>query len=325
MMSQSFCKFSTTWPYAFILLVAALNAHSAPSKAPSPPITYRAAQDSEPAQSSAKYDASSAQQSYVALAGGLYSNALGGALALSKAIEAFSDAPSTTTLEAARSACASARRAYLVTAAFHAYGGPIDGPKSAVRAKGPALSIDKNFNVLERALASNALILQLTNKNTGAAARKSLAAATSALQSDLTFVLKEWDPIRRTSYAQEFLQLEGSEAIGRLLRGLVMQANALSNMPVSAARDDNVNAILSGMHSIWHAQLNKITAPSVNALLVKIDADAAAAVSGALATAQTQANANDPALPATLEKLALAIANAGTRLGVVIATKRLAM
>ena len=319
MTSLSICKGSTTWICTFVLLVAALNAHSASSKAPSPPITYIPAQESDPAHPSAKYDASTVQQSYVALAGGLYSNALGGALALSKATEAFSDAPNTTTLLAARAAWASARSAYLVTAAFRACGGPIDGAKSAVRAEGPELSIDKNFIALERALASNELIFELTKKSTGAAARKTLAAATSALQSDLTFVLKEWDPIRRTSYAQEFLQLEGSEAIGRLLRGLGMQANALSNMPASAARDDHVNAILSGMHSIWHAQLNKITAPSVNALLVKIDPDAAAAVSGALATAQTQANANDPALPATLQKLALAIANAGTRLGVVIA------
>ena len=97
-----------------------------------------------------------------------------------------------------------------------------------------------------------------------------------------------------------------------------MQASALSKRPASAARDDNVHSILSGMNSIWHAQLNKITAPSVNALLANVDPDAAAAVSGALTTARTQANANDPALPATLQKLAVAISNAGTRLGVAI-------
>jgi hypothetical protein len=77
-------------------------------------------------------------------------------------------------------------------------------------------------------------------------------------------------------------------------------------------------AVLAGMHSIWHAQLNKITAPSIESLLFKIDPNAAAAVSSTLASAQTQANAKDPALPTTLQKLALAIANAGTNLGVAI-------
>ena len=249
-----------------------------------------------------KYDASAVQLSYVGLAGGLYSNALGSALALSKTIDVLNDAPSDANLAAARAAWTSARNAYLATQAFRFYGGPIDGPKTERSAAGPELAINTSFSQLERAL----LAFKASNKVRVSAA--------TALQNDLTFVLKEWDPIRRTGYAQEFLQLEDAEAIGRILRGLGTQAVALS----ADTRGVEASAILTGMHSIWHAQLNNITAPSIEALLVKIDANAAAAVSSALATAQTQANAKDPALPATLQKLAEAIANAGTHLGVAI-------
>ncbi len=253
----------------------------------------------------AKYDASAVQQSYVGLAGGLYSNALGAALALSSATEALSKAPDTKALDAARNAWTHARTSYLATAAFRFYGGPIDGPKSANRAAGPELRINNNFRTIEAALW-------------GRSKRDGLNAAATALHNDVAFVLKEWDPIRRTSYAQEFLQLEGPEAIGRLLRGMAAQAIALAKMPANDARGVETVAILSGMHSVWHAQLNKISAPSVEALLLKIDANAATAATTALASAQSQANSKDPALPATLQKLALAIANAGTSFGVAI-------
>jgi len=252
-----------------------------------------------------KYDASAVQLSYVGLAGGLYSNALGAALALSKTIDALNDAPNAQTLAATRSAWTVARTAYLATEAFRFYGGPIDGAKTELRAAGPEIAISTNFRLVE----------QLADKGASSAGqRKTLASAATALHNDVAFVLKEWDPIRRTGYAQEFLQLEGSEAMGRILRGLGTQAAVLAK----DTRGDEASAILTGMHSIWHAQLNNITAPSIEALLVKIDANAAAAVSSALATAQTQANAKDPALPATLQKLAEAIANAGTHLGVAI-------
>ena len=257
----------------------------------------------------AKYDASAVRQSYVGLAGGLYSNTLGAALALSNAIDALNKAPKAETLAAARAAWASARSSYLATEAFRFYGGPIDGSKNESRAAGPQAAIGANFLLLERALAAK------TPGNAGQ--HKALANAATAIHNDVAFVLKEWDPTRRTSYATEFIQLDGAEAIGRILRGLGMQAANLSHAPTDT-RASEASAVLAGMHSVWHAQLNKITAPSIDALLSKIDANAAAAVSGALATAQTQASVKDPVLPATLQMLALAIANAGTSLGVAI-------
>lgn len=269
-----------------------------------------------------KYDASAVQQNYVALAGGLYNNALAAALTLSKAIDAFKNAPTAATLDAARAAWTSARNAYLETEAFRFYGGPIDGPKTEFRAAGPELLVDANFLLLERALwgSNNALIAQLAAKRASSLRQgEAIASAASSLQNDLAFVLKEWDPIRRTGYAQEFLQLEGTEAIGRILRGLGMQALAVPKVKPSDARSNELAAVLTGMHSMWHAQLNKISAPSIETLLSKIDPNAAAAVTSSLARAQTQANAKDPALPETLQKLALALANAGTSLGVAIA------
>lgn len=257
------------------------------------------------ASAAAKFDASAVQQSYVGLAGALYSNALGAAFALAKAIEALGNAPDAKALDAARGAWITARSSYLATAAFRFYGGPIDGIKSVNRAAGPELAISNHFRTIETALW-------------GKGKRAGLGTTANALHSDLAFVLKEWDPIRRTGYAQEFLKLDGAQAIGRMLRGLGMQALALAKMPSTDTRSNELAAILSGMHSIWHAHLNKITAPSIEALLVKIDANAATLVSSALASAQTQANAKDPALAATLQKLALAIANAGTSLGVAI-------
>ena len=268
-----------------------------------------------------KYDASAVQQNYVALAGGLYNNALAAALTLSKAIDALKIAPTVATLDAARGAWTNARNAYLETEAFRFYGGPIDGPKTELRAAGPELVVNANFLLLERALwgSNNALIAQLATKGASSLRQgEALTSAASALHNDLAFVLKEWDPIRRSSYAQEFLQFEGPEAIGRMLRGMAAQAIALAKMPANDARGVETVAILSGMHSIWHAQLNKIGAPSVEALLVKIDPNAATAVTTALASAQSQANSKDPALPATLQKLALAIANADTSFGVAI-------
>ena len=289
-----------TWVFAVTLAFAALNSQAAPANT-----VAKVAVPNSQAQHAARYDASAVQQSYVALAGGLYSNALGTASALTKAIEALGNAPDAKALDAARSAWTSARTSYLATAAFRFYGGPIDGPKGANRAAGPELVINNNFRTIETALWGK-------DRRTG------LPKAATELHSDLAFVLKEWDPIRRSGYAQEFLQLEGPEALGRILLGLSMQASTLSKKPPSDAHSNEMTAILSGMHSIWHAQLNNINAPSISALLVKIDPNAAAAVSSALATAQTQANAKDAALPATLQTLALAIANAGTRLGAAI-------
>ncbi len=260
--------------------------------------------------STAKYDASEVQLSYVGLAGALYSNALGSALSLSKAIEAQHEAPNDANLAGARAAWTNARNAYLATEAFRFYGGPIDGPKTERSAAGPELAINTNFRQIKRALWA-------AKVSSDARQREALVKAAAALQSDLTFVLKEWDPIRRTGYAQAFLQMQGSEAIGRILRGLAMQAQALSK----DARGSDVNAILAGMHSIWHAQLNNITAPSVAALLTKIDANAATEVSNTLASAQTQAAAKDAALPTTLQKLGDAISHAASRLGVAINTK----
>lgn len=268
-----------------------------------------------------KYDASAVQQSYVALAGGLHSNALGAALTLATAVEALNQVPNAASLTAARAAWTSARSSYLATEAFRFYGGPIDGPKTELRAAGPETKINSNFNLLEQALwrTNNALIAPPAAMGiNGKRQREGLASATAALQSDVAFLLKEWDPIRRTGYAQQFLQLEGPEAVGRVLRGLGMQAITLSNAP-SDTRASDAAAVLSGMISIWHAQLNKITAPSIEAMLSKVDPNAAAAVSSALATAQTQVSAKDPALPETLRKLAVAIVNAGTSLGVAIA------
>ncbi len=255
----------------------------------------------------AKYDASAVKLSYVGLAGGLYSNALGATLELSKAVDTLNTEPNETTIAAARAAWTSARGAYLATAAFRFYGGPIDGPKTERSAAGPELVINGNFQLLERALWA-------AKATDNARQRKGLVSAATALQSDLTFVLKEWDPIRRTGYAQAFLQLDGAEAMGRILRGLGMQAATLAKN----SHSNDASAILAGMHSIWHAQLNNITAPSIEALLSKIDANAAAAVSSALATAQTQADAKDPALLATLQTLAAALAAAGTSLGLTI-------
>ena len=258
----------------------------------------------------AKYDASAVQISYVGLAGGLYSNALGAALALATSVDALNKVPNAANLDAARAAWTSARTSYLATEAFRFYGGPLDGPKTERRAAGPETKINANFRLIERALAAKA--------PGNASQRTALTNAATAIQNDVAFVLKEWDPIRRTGYAQEFLQLDGSEAVGRILRGLGMQAIILSSAP-SDTRASEAAAVLSGMHSIWHGQLNEITAPSIEALLSKIDPNAAAAVSSGIAAAQTQANAKDPALPKTLQTLALAIANAGTRLGVAIA------
>ncbi len=280
------------------LILAFLIIPIAASAATLAPAQYKAG-------ATAKYDASAVQQSYVGLAGGLYSNALGAALALSKAIEALGNAPDAKALDAARSAWINARTSYLATAAFRFYGGPIDGQKSASRAAGPELALSNNFRTIETALW-------------GKGKRAGLSTTAKALHSDLAFVLKEWDPIRRTGYAQEFLQLDGPEAIGRMLRGLGMQALELAKRPPSDTRSNELAAILLGVQSIWHAKLNNITAPSIEALLAKIDPNTAAAVSSALASAQTQANAKDPALPATLQKLILAIANAGTKLGVAI-------
>ena len=274
------------WTKALIL--ALVITPMAASAATQVPAQYKAG-------TAANYDASAVQHSYVSLAGGVYSNALGTAFALTKAIDALGNAPDVKALDAARSAWITARSSYLATAAFRFYGGPIDGPKGANRAAGPELTISNNFRTIETALW-------------GKGKRAGLGTAAKALHSDLAFVLKEWDPIRRTGYAQEFLQLDGQEAIGRILRGLGMQAVALAKMSSTDTRSNELAAILAGMHSIWHAQLNNISAPSIEALQVKIDANKAAAVSSALASAQTQANVKDAALAATLKKLSLAIA-----------------
>lgn len=299
-MFSTFKPWTNAGIFAGILLIAPLGAIA---KTPIPE-HYVITSDA------AKYDASAVQLSYVSLAGGLYSNALGSALALSKAIDTLHEAPNDANLASARATWTNARNAYLATEAFRFYGGPIDGPKTERSAAGPELAITTNFRQIERALWAK-------KPANNARQYEPLGKAAAALQSDLTFVLKEWDPIRRTGYAQAFLQLEGPEALGRILRGLAVQAQALSK----DARGGEVNAILAGMHSIWHAQLNNITAPSVDALLTKIDANAATEVSRAIASAQTQATAKDPALPSTLRKLAEVISNAGTLLGAAINTQ----
>jgi predicted lipoprotein len=273
----------------------------------------------------AQPDVRAVQLSYVSLAAAHYSNALGAANAMTAAISALESAPTEANLLAARTAWQAARTAYLTTSVFGFYGGPIDGSPSQPRAVAPGLRIATALGRVEHALWA-------TPDNPKAALRKWLVdaagagAACTALQADLTQVLKEWDVIRRTGYAQKFLALDGAEAIQKMLHGMAMQSRQLANTSDAWEKHANViHASLSGIDSIWHAKLNSISVDSVEALVIKIDPQAATVVNQALRAAQIAAGAPDTeTIPgadrakqkALLRTLAGAIVNAGRVLGV---------
>ncbi len=228
-------------------------------------------------------DVNAVKHSYVSVAAALYSNALGTANALTIAISTLETAQTNDNLLAARTAWSAARTAHLSTSAFGVYASPMDGAKR----------ISDTFLRLERALWA-------TPDNPNAILRKWAinAAGTSgacvSLQTELAQVLKEWDVIRRTGYAQKFIALGSAQAVQRILRGITVRALELANAQNSSEKHaDSVRASLSGIESIWHARLNNISAASVADLIGKIDSQAAIAVTEALRAAQIAAGAPD--------------------------------
>lgn len=82
-------------------------------------------------------DANAVARHYATLVHANYSDALAGAHTLRRAVNAFTAAPSPTTLQAARQAWLAAREFYGQTEAFRFYGGPIDdddGPEGRLNA-----------------------------------------------------------------------------------------------------------------------------------------------------------------------------------------------
>jgi putative iron-regulated protein len=186
--------------------------------------------------------------------------------------------------------------------------------------------------------------------------RDYLKALTGMLEADLGFVLSQWDPVRSSAYAREFMALDSYEAVGRMVRGMAMLAvEEMSSERLSVALDsgtqedeascfsDNTHrefsANLRGIQSVWFAQHNKISAPSLRSLVQKLDPKVAAQLDAALSQAQAQAQivendgafdqmliapATDPrrqhaeALVSALQGLGTALRDAGRTLGVLV-------
>src|SRR5690349_8754212 len=78
--------------------------------------------------STPEYDVTEIALTYADLATQGYADSVDGAEGLRDALQAFVDAPSDETLEAARTAWKNAREPYRLTEALRFYGGPIDDP-----------------------------------------------------------------------------------------------------------------------------------------------------------------------------------------------------
>ena len=130
-----------------------------------------AQQAAAPAVQQAVVDVSAVVRHHAALVHAGYQDSLNGAVALQKAIAAFTAAPSAATLEAARKAWLDAREPYGQTEVFRFYGGPIDddnGPEGRIN----AWPMDESFvdGVKDRPQAG------LINNRKLAITKKSLAA-----------------------------------------------------------------------------------------------------------------------------------------------------
>nr|WP_297352818.1 imelysin family protein [uncultured Caldimonas sp.] len=130
-----------------------------------------AQQAAAPAVQQAVVDVSAVVRHHAVLVHAGYQDSLNGAIALQKAIAAFTAAPSAATLEAARKAWLDAREPYGQTEVFRFYGGPIDddnGPEGRIN----AWPMDESFvdGVKDRPQAG------LINNRKLAITKKSLAA-----------------------------------------------------------------------------------------------------------------------------------------------------